>query len=87
MKHYHTGENVPGYLPEADVFTTTRLEDARGYARVIASEYRDVGGYAVFGNSRDGYRVERRPASPYDLGVVIWVTECWEEDCTWEEGS
>ena len=80
-KHYHVVENTPGYLPDSDepspVFT--RRDEAGRYAYELAQELRDSG-YVVCGNQRDGYRGEDR-SKMYDLGRVIEIIPCTEEEC------
>lgn len=78
-RHYHQGQNIPGYLPESDVYTFGSKRAANASALSAARWLRDDG-YAVFGSQGD-YMAMRRPASDYDLGIHIWVSECIDSDC------
>ena len=79
--HYHVIENTPGYMPESDPYIATSLKDAGDYALSLARELRE-GGYIVSGTKRTGYYGER---DSHDLGRVITISDCYEQECLQEE--
>lgn len=81
--HYHVIENTPGYLPEDDEpFITYSVTAARQYAKSRADQYRHDwdGDYTVRGNMRDGYVISDH-AKMYDLGRVIKILDCTDDEC------
>lgn len=88
--HYHVGSNVPGYLPEGDIYTVSSKKEAAAAVAIDVREYRDsqwdlprqdrrVG----HGSARDGYVHFERPGDSYDLGISFWWKAC-QDDCSEE---
>lgn len=82
-KHYHQGQNTPGYLPESDVYAFTSRRAAVAAAIEAVRELRDDG-YIVYGSNGD-YIAHHSPtgsdARKYDLGIHVWVEPCTGTDC------
>jgi hypothetical protein len=80
--HYHVNIHTPGYLPE-DIAYFRSIVNARSYMLELANQLREAG-YRVSGNKRDGYYGED-PEKMYDLGRVIEMMDCHEEECSEED--
>ena len=90
--HYHVGANIPGYLPEGEIYLCRTKEEA--IALLKEEKERTLDSDAIFaleeggrgrrfeGNAREDlsyYYVDRN--DPHDLGIYFWAMECLEEEC------
>jgi uncharacterized protein YebE (UPF0316 family) len=80
--HYHVNIHTPGYLPEDSAYFRS-VVNARSYMLELANQLREEG-YRVSGNKRDGYYGED-PEKMYDLGRIIEMMDCREEECSEED--
>ena len=83
MLHFHTSENTPGYLPEADSAPYFATENAAiASANAEAAEYaetvRDEGGVAYIAGEGTAYVLVVRSDRLYDLGRAFAVDACVE---------
>ncbi len=88
MAHYHVGSNVPGYLPEGDVYMVASKREARAAVASDVRRYRDEEAdlpraqrRTGHGSARDGYVKFERPGDAYDLGLIFWWQRC-QDDCS-----
>lgn len=89
--HYHTTENTPGYLPDADFAPTFETEaeavadangNARDYAESIADEAFEAGVFeavkVTLTGEGTGWVLVTRSDRMHDLGRVFAVEGCVE---------
>lgn len=87
-RHYHVGQNIPGYLPESDVDIAYSKEEAVAMLidrkNMLLDDHAMLGEHAdrivVSGNAREdlGYMVDY-PDRRYSLGLSIWADVCHDE--------
>lgn len=88
--HYHVGRNMPGYLPESDVYTTTSKCDA---ARMVAADARETWEQIASSSDRpyrqgrasEGYVIVGNRDSISGREIAHWYESCRELDC--EDGT
>ncbi len=85
--HYHIGSNIPGYLPDSDVYAVNTKRDATAAVADEVRRYRESEWdlprsqrRTGHGSARNGYVKFKRTGDPYDLGIVFWWSAC-QDDC------
>ena len=82
MPHFHTTENTPGYMPEAEGsdFATENaaIAHVNAEAQAFAETVRDEGGIAYVAGEGTGYVLVIRSDRHLDLGRVFGVDICVE---------
>jgi hypothetical protein len=87
VRHYHVGQNIPGYLPMDDdppMFTDRRsaVRYASERARELVEDDREgdpeyARNRRKSGSDGDYYVV----GDGHDLGIHVWTVDCAETDC------
>lgn len=88
--HYHVVENTPGYLPDSDDQTLFETEqDAIKYADELTDELVEVieellpdDQHASVAGRGTGFVMVGDPSKIHDLGRVISVIACTEQECS-----
>ena len=94
-RHYHVGYNMPGYMPEMDVYTVSSKRAAisavADEARLLNSDPCDVeahngrhGRYVKRGGNGDIWLTRREPCG-YGADLHVWYQECQDVTCSTDE--
>lgn len=82
MTHYHVGHNMPGYLPESDVyyaptktFAVAILKEEKRH--VLDSDYEGELTFEGDAVKDMGYNMYRNG----ELREVFWISQCSDESC------
>ena len=86
--HYHVGHNMPGYLPESDVFYASDLATAKAY--MIADLLHEADYDENYGDELAGLAEDVNLAGPSGWddqvgNLAWWITPCADEDCADEQ--
>jgi len=91
MTHYHVGYNVPGYIPEMDVYVVTSKRDA---ISAVADEARRLNDDTCMNDAHNGRHgpyikrggngdiwLEARGCAGSGADYHVWYQPCADADC------